>query len=71
MTTPLLPYGDRAWLIDGVADPVGLAEQLRPQFGPETEIVPGARTVLVRSRVGPLDRATVARAVAASAGPAP
>lgn len=69
MSVPLLRYGDRAWLIDGVADPVALADQLRRAFDPDTEIVPGARTVLVRSRVGPLDRASVARAIAAAAEP--
>lgn len=57
MTTPrLLPYGDRALLVevDDVAEVVHIADQVRsgPLADLVEDVIPGARTVLVRARRG-------------------
>jgi hypothetical protein len=64
VTTVLLPYGDRAWLLDGAADPIGLADRLRPLLPAGIEIVVGARTCLIRSHDSRLDRSLVEEAIA-------
>lgn len=68
-TTPeVLPCGPRAALVevDGTAGAVSLAEHLRQAFPEATEVVPGARTVLLDG----VDPASVPGAVA-SWRPAP
>jgi len=49
MSPTLLPYGDRAWLIETDDAPARLAQWLRAQTWPAgTEVVAGARTCLLR-----------------------
>ncbi len=62
MTGRLLPYGDRAWLVDGVSDPVAVARTLRGSAG-AAEVVVGARTVLLRFAGPKPDLATVESAL--------
>lgn len=62
----LLPYGDRAWLLDGAPDPVAAAEHLRRWPWPAaagTEVVVGADTCLVRFHGSAPPAAEVAAAV--------
>lgn len=68
MTTRLLPYGDRAWLVDCDGDPVALATALRRFPWPEApEVVVGARTCLLRFHGAVAEADVVGRAVAAAA----
>lgn len=71
MKPTLLPYGDRAWLVDGVADPPSLAETLAARVPSGAEIVAGARTCLVRT-TAPLARGALEEALArVSVDPSP
>jgi KipI family sensor histidine kinase inhibitor len=63
VTAVLRPYGDRAWLLEDAADPIGLADQLRRLLPDGIEVVVGARTCLVRSNEAPLEHALVAQAL--------
>lgn len=65
MTRRLLPYGDRAWLLEDLEDPVATAQTLRSwpwpaDSGPETVV--GARTCLLRFHGTPPSAAQVAAA---------
>ena len=69
MSVRLLPYGDRAWLVDEVSDPVALARSLRALVRPAPiEVVVGARTCLLRFGGPKPDRGAVEAAVRARRG---
>lgn len=69
MTPRLLRYGDQAWLVDEVTDPVGLAARLRGVLPDGAEVVVGARTCLIRHRGPAPDRAALDALLAATADP--
>jgi KipI family sensor histidine kinase inhibitor len=64
--TAALPYGDRAWLVDEVDDPVALAARLRLVLPVGAELVVGARTCLIRYPGPAPNRAQVDDLIAAA-----
>ena len=72
MTGRLLPYGDRAWLLDGLSDPAAVADRLRAWAWPRDrvpETVVGAATCLLRFHGPPAAESEVAAAVGAATSP--
>lgn len=68
----MLPYGDRAWLVECAGDPVAVADALRSTAWPDggrPEVVVGARTCLVRFHERTPSPEFVQRAVLAASTP--